>query len=296
MNSKKVIVRVFGGIGNQLFSYSAARRLAIVNNAELVIDNISGFSYDRVYKRSYQLDHFRVPCRKAEPWERLEPFSRIRRFILKKFYQVMPLEKRKYLYQNGIEFCPHLLDVKISDTVYLDGYYQSEIYFKDIEEIIRSDLIIDPPSDLENIQISNMIRNSIAVAIHYRFFDRFDDKHTKNARKDYYLRAIAKMNQLVPNARYFIFTDDPQAIESLIGFNKRKFTIIANNRGDKNAYIDLWLMTLCKHFIIANSTFSWWGAWLSQNENKIIIAPSMVQTGIGAWGFKGLIPRDWILI
>jgi hypothetical protein len=72
--------------------------------------------------------------------------------------------------------------------------------------------------------------------------------------------------------------------------------LVAHNHGDENAYADLWLMTQCSHFIIANSTFSWWGAWLSTYNDKIIIAPRIKMDGLGAWGFEGLVPETWLKI
>ena len=90
----KLIPRITGGIGNQLFTYAAARRLALVNSLDLVIDHVSGFQFDIVYKRDYQLDHFNIPCRKASAIERMEPFSRIRRYIMVKWSQCLPFEKR----------------------------------------------------------------------------------------------------------------------------------------------------------------------------------------------------------
>ena len=82
--SVTVIPRILGGLGNQLFVYAAARRLALVNNAELAIDDVSGFRYDTQYNRHYQLDHFTIPCRKATSAECLESFSRIRRKLLRR--------------------------------------------------------------------------------------------------------------------------------------------------------------------------------------------------------------------
>lgn len=292
---KKIVVRIKGGIGNQLFCYAAARRLALVNDAELVIDHISGFAYDIKYRRHYQLDKFNIPCRKATAAERLEPFSRARRFLKRRFNQLLPFEKRKYIQQEDVDFDPRLLKVKVKGTVYIEGYWQSEDYFKDVESIIRSDLKIKLPNDSRNQEMSKRIQNCLSVAVHVRFFDRPDEEGINNTPKDYYARAVAQMNNLAPNAHYFIFSDYPEFARSLIPMQDSKMTIISHNRGDENAYADLWLMTQCKHFIIANSTFSWWGAWLADNSNKWVIAPGFEKRyGTGAWGFRGLLPERWI--
>jgi hypothetical protein len=93
----KITPRIFGGLGNQLFCYAAARRLALVNNAELVLDDVSGFTYDDFYQRHYQLDHFSIPCRKATPAERLEPYHRVRRYLKRRWNQRKPFAQRAYL-------------------------------------------------------------------------------------------------------------------------------------------------------------------------------------------------------
>ena len=108
----KIISLVVGGLGNQLFCYAAARRLALVNDAELVINDVTGFARDHVYKRRYQLDHFNIPCRKATPAERLEPFFRFRRPWMRRSNRAVPFEKRRYICEESMDFDPRLLLVK----------------------------------------------------------------------------------------------------------------------------------------------------------------------------------------
>jgi len=290
----KLIPRIFGGLGNQLFIYSAARRLALVNHAELVLDNVSGFAYDKVYQRHYQLDHFNIPCRKATAAERLEPFSRVRRNIMRKLNKRKPFEHRAYLEQEGIDFNPRLLHFKPQGTLYLEGYWQSEDYFKDVEKLIRQELQIKPPTDAANLAMVEQIRACTGVAVHVRFFDK-PHSTVNNAPSDYYNRAFEAMEQISPAAHYFIFSDQPDAARAFIPFSDARVTLVAHNQGDENAYADLWLMTQCQHFIIANSTFSWWGAWLGANPAKQVIAPQFeMQQGKMSWGFKGLLPMEWI--
>ena len=143
----KIISRVVGGVGNQLFCYAAARRLALVNGAELVVDDVSGFVRDRVYKRHYQLDHFNIPCRRATRVERMEPLSQLRRYLKRRLNQYSPFETRRYIHQEGMDFDPRLLQLNPRGTIYLEGYWQSAGYFNDVEAAIRSDLRILPPSD-----------------------------------------------------------------------------------------------------------------------------------------------------
>jgi hypothetical protein len=293
----RVVVRVMGGLGNQLFCYAAARRLALTNNAELVVDNVSGFAYDAVYQRHYQLAHFNIHCRKATAAERLEPFSRMRRYLKRRWNQRLPFAQRAYLVQAGIDFDPSLLHFKPKGTVYLEGYWQSEDYFKDVADTLRQDLQITPPTDTINLAMAAQIRSCTAVAVHVRFFDEPHATGINNAPGDYYSRAVETMERLVPAAHYFIFSDQPAAARARIPLPDARVTLVAHNQGDEHAYADLWLMTQCQHSIIANSTFSWWGAWLAAQPEKQVIAPGFeMRQGKMWWGFAGLIPREWLKV
>lgn len=303
LGKNKIIPRVFGGLGNQLFIYSAARRLALFNDAELVLDHISGFARDRVYQRHYQLDHFQIPCRKASSWERLEPFSRMRRYLLRRLNDRRPFEERSYLRQEGVDFDPRLLTLKPRRTLYFEGYWQSENYFKDVADQIRQDLTIIPPTDSANRTMAKHIGRHEAVAVHVRFFDEPELSSAEsgpmnngnNTSGDYYHRAITEMEHRVPGAHYYLFSDRPDAARERIPLPDERITTVHHNQGDAMAYADLWLMSQCQHFIIANSTFSWWGAWLADNPRKTIIAPGFEKRdGKMWWGFKGLIPDWWI--
>ncbi len=292
----KIVCRIFGGLGNQLFCYAAARRLALVNNATLIIDDVSGFVSDYEYQRHFQLDHFNIPCRKATPAERMEPFSRIRRYLKRYYNQKRPFEKRTYIQQEGVNFDDRLLQCKPRGVLYLEGYWQSEDYFKDVEQTIRADLDIVPPTDSINNTMASRIRSSLAVAVHVRFFEAPYEIGVHNAPGDYYVRAVEQMETRVPGAHYFLFSDRPDAARARIPLPEDRITCVSHNHGDANAYADLWLMTQCKHFIIANSTFSWWGGWLGGGGDKIVMSPDLHLDGKTAWGFKGLLPEKWISI
>ncbi len=289
-----VIARIKGGLGNQLFCYAAARRLAMVNNAELVLDDVTGFVCDRHYHRRYMLDHFHIPARKALPAERLEPFGRCRRGILKWVSRRKPFAGRRYLEQEGLDFDERVLDVKVTGSLYLDGYWQGEGYFKDVEETIREDLRFIPPTDMANQRMAERIRDSNAVALHVRWFDSAAETSCYNLSADYYGRAIALMDTKLECPQYFLFSDDPEAARIKLPLIEGRVTPVVHNRGEERAYSDLWLMAQCRHFINANSTYSWWGAWLGGGKEKIVLAPDLKSDGKAAWGFKGLIPIDWV--
>ncbi len=292
----KVIVRIRAGLGNQMFCYAVARRLALVNEAELVLDHVTGFVRDFRYRRQYGLDKFNITARKATPAERMEPFERYRRGLAKLLARRRPFERRRYIEREGVDFDPRLLDLKVTGTIYLDSVWQSEGYFKDIEQTIRDDFRITPPTDAKNLGLAKQINNCEAVAVHMRWHDRPGSQNTPhNMDRDYFKRALAEADRKFRQPHYFLFSGEPEASKEIVEFVGRPVTYINHNRGQENGYADLWLMTQCKHFIIANSTFSWWGAWLAPYSHKTIIAPATVRyTGICFWGFKGLIPPEWI--
>ena len=296
--SKKVIVRVKGGLGNQLFCYATARRLAIVNNAELVIDDVTGFKRDFKYKQKYLLNNFRIDARKATPAEIMVPFERVRRKIAKMIAIRKPYNNRFYIQQEGNDFDVRLLNLKVSNTVYLDGYWQSEGYFKDVEQDIRKDLQIIPPDNYINKKYAEIIQSCNSIAIHVRWFESFGTESIgQNAPLDYYNRAIRGIRERVEKPHFFIFSDNTIDAQKLLNLSSDEATYVSHNKGIENAYADLWLMTLCKHFITANSSFSWWGAWLgAKQESKIVITPKMIPTKMRQWGFRGLIPKSWLQI
>lgn len=295
MSRKKIVVRLFGGVGNQLFAYAAARRLALTTDSELVIDDVSGFEHDHVYQRHYQLGHFSIPCRRAMPAERLEPGARWRRFLKRKINHLLPFGLRSYVQQKGMDFDARLLRISPRATLYLEGYWQSEGYFVDMKSVLRNELRIKPPTDTKNLDVCSQIGGCTAVAVHVRFFDTPGEQGVTNAPGDYYARAVNSMETLVPGAHYFIFSDQPDSARACIPLPDNRVTCVSHNQGDAHAYADLWLMTQCRHFIIANSTFSWWGAWLSAFPGKHVIAPGYKKLeGKAWWGFDGLLPPEWI--
>jgi hypothetical protein len=292
----KIFVRIRGGIGNQLFCYAAARRLAYVNNAELILDHRTGFAKDFKYKRKFMLDSFQVPVRKIRRFELMWPFESVWLGFLKFISNHKYFSNSFYIEQKDMIFNDNLLNLQLKGNIYLDGYWQSEDYFKDIETVIRNDLKIIPPKDSINQNIVLNIKKLHSVAIHVRWFDDPGNIELHNIKVDYYNRAIEIIEHMVDNAHYFIFSDDPDAAKSKLILPENRYTYISHNKGDENAYADLWLMSKCHYFITANSTFSWWAAWLSDFENKIVLTPDFTVQGKTAWGFVGLIPKEWIKI
>tara|TARA_B110000967_G_C18807827_1_gene521975 strand:+ start:415 stop:1332 length:918 start_codon:yes stop_codon:yes gene_type:complete len=302
-----VIAKIFGGLGNQLFCYANAKRLAIVNDANLVLDTVSGFKYDFEYQRTYQLNKFNVDAKECTPKQRWEytPFlnnfgldsSRLYRKIAEGMNRNKQFGGRAYLKQESLDFDRRMLDLRISGSVYLDGYWQSEKYFLDYTNIIRDDLRITPPNDHTNQQLADRILTCNAVALHVRFFEDESNRTQQNIADNYYEKAISHLSSQFENLTFFVFSDQIDRARRLINLPQDSVVYVNHNCNDNMAYADLWLMTLCDHFIVANSTFSWWGAWLSDRTKKIVIAPDPIRMPVGNfWRTKDLIPVEWNLL
>ncbi len=294
----KIIVRLKGGLGNQLYSYAAARRLALFNDSELIIDHVSGFERDYEYKRKYRLNRFNISCRIANAEERFVPFERQRRAIVKLLERRKPFELRNYIEQEFPDLDQRLLRLKIiNPQTTIDGLWQSEAYFKDIAETIRLDLRIQPPIDRININAMNWIAAHNTVAIHVRWFD--DQNSSANAPLAYYKKAIEYIYNKIKNPYFVLFSDNAKSAALSLDLDPEKLLKIDWNLHEGGEVDDLWLMTHCKNYIIANSTFSWWGAWLgASRDDQIVIFPRCKpRDAYGwAWDFKEQMPMKWVPI
>ena len=299
-----IIARVFGGLGNQLFIYAAARALSLRHGMPLQFDLISGRRNDLYNRGGPLLQHFDTAVEPASP-ERCfaTRFGRCYRLLYKLYSRLRPFDKWLYIKEevkNGRRrFDSRLLDVKPRPGVYLDGYWQSEKYFIDYAEVIRDDLKIVSFHDDINLEFAERIRSCNAVSLHARRLHGV--RNMKNPRPEasvkslgieYYMQALEYIRGQVNDIHVFCFSDYPQWFQDNLHVEVPVTFITHNNyEGDESKnYEDLWLMSQCKHFIIANSTFSWWGAWLGRHPGKIVCVPGPVvrdQFNLD-W-----IPNDW---
>jgi len=294
MKKKKIIVILRGGLGNQLFTYAFAKSLAIKNNFELVLNYKSGFKYDLKYKRKYLLNFFNHTARLASNNEMLMPFHRLRRTLIIKLNNYFPSIMPFYLLQKDVAYDQNLINIKLNRTTIIDGCWISEEYFKDINLIIQNEFEINFELPRTLLPLNLSIKQSNSVAIHIRWFNKVDENETHNLTSNYYKNAIEEMSKKVSNPYFFIFTDEPEFVNKKINLNEFNFTLINNKLFNNNELIDFILMKSCKYFIIANSTFSWWAAWLSDFEDKIVITPDVKMDGLTTWGTELLVPDSWI--
>ena len=275
---KIVVAKIEGGLGNQLFMYAAAKRLAVKNDATLRLDVASGYAHD-IYRRSYCLDLFNINAEVASLRESyMSAWGGKRRYLARKINRWLPYSSRYYITEEK-PFDQRLLDFEITTRVYLQGYWQDERYFKDIENIIRKEFTFVGAHDQKNLAWKEKIEDSNAVCLHVR---RKEYEHALP--KAYYERAIRCITKRIEKPHFYCFSDEPKWIVDNLTIDAA-YDVLTHNREGKE-HEDFWLMTHCKHYIIANSSFSWWGAWLNPNPDKIVLAPSK-------WGYTTAIPISW---
>lgn len=288
-----IITRLQGGMGNQMFQYAFGRALALRNKVSLGLD--ISFLLDRTPRlkgitfRNYMLDVFNIQGRVVAQSEIPVQYR-----VSKGFFGIyINYIIRKFLKPKGVEkstaFDSSIFD--LGANAYLNGFWQSEKYFKNIEDIIRADFSLKIPLSDTVRTIAEKIQCCDAVSIHVR---RGDYVTTKNGRDvlgacslEYYVEAISLIRKKVPNPTFFVFSDDIEWCREHIVTGDNTTFISGQD------YEDLTLMSMCKHNIIANSTFSWWGAWLNSNKNKMVIAPQKWYNDL-SYSSENLIPEDWI--
>jgi len=287
-----IIIRITGGLGNQMFQYAAGRRLSYILKSNLKLD-ISHYQKDKL--RNFNLDLLNIKCQIANKRE-INLSNPSQKGLLSKLrsriFKPPPLKPFREKYFN---FDPSVLT--LSDGVYLDGYWQSEKYFADIKNIIRNDFMLRNYSEGNNLELIQKIKSKTSVCIHIRRGDYNTDPKTFQdhglCSLDYYQKGIQHITQKIGGATFFVFSDDISWAKDNLKINYP--AVFVDHNTIDNAYEDLHLMSHCKHHIIANSSFSWWGAWLCQNQNKIVIAPHQWFNS-AEHDTKDLIPQSWKIL
>lgn len=285
-----IVVRLCGGLGNQLFQYAAGRRLAMVRRTELVLDlgwYVRTPSSDT--QRTYELDHYPIKARVATTGEAL--WCRLHEGRLSRLAYYFP-RRWDHWRERIFDFDPMVLDLQ--DNTYLDGYWQSYRYFEEYAQLIQDELTPIAPLDLKDEEVAGLITRGNAVSVHVRRGD-YVTHQTAAAYHglcslDYYKSALAHISDHVSNPHFFVFSDDPAWTRENLPLPGQA-TFVDHN-GSATAFQDLRLMSLCQHQIIANSSFSWWGAWLNKRPDKIVVVPQQWFTD--QRDIRSLIPDNWI--
>lgn len=294
-----IITRLTGGLGNQMFQYTAGRSLAEKNKTDLSLDILGYKNQAGITPRQYALNIFNVKENFLEEKDLnfLVKFfneGKLGKLCLK-IYSLLPTKYRYYIKEPYFNFYSQIFNT--SKNVYLDGYWQSEKYFFSIENIIRQEFTLkDEYSKKLDKNLVDLIAQVDSVSLHIRRSDYITSKAANQTHGtcsiQYYEKAMEKIALTVFNPHFFVFSDDIEWVKNNLKFN---YPVNHVSNGVYKDYEELFFMSKCKHNIIANSSFSWWGAWLNKNKNKIVIAP-VNWFNDKKFNTRDLIPETWIKI
>lgn len=270
-----VISKIIGGLGNQMFQYAVGRALSIADNVPLRLDvsEFEGYGLHQGFELSRV---FSCPVALAEPQDMhavlgWQSSRWARRLVARPELRV--LRSRHFVVEPHFHFWPGINDVAADS--YLSGYWQSEKYFRNATQVIRSDFTFKLPFDRTNAELVGQISRENAISLHVRRGDYVNNSKTNATHGvcslDYYRDAIRYISSRVERPYYFIFSDDMAWVKSNLKMDM-PHQYIDHNKG-ADSYNDMRLMSMCRHHIIANSSFSWWGAWLNPDPCKIVVAP-----------------------
>jgi hypothetical protein len=282
-----IAVRLIGGLGNQMFQYAAGQSLAARLGTNLVLDT-RDFEHYTLYE--YGLHKFSISAPVASPGDLARWPSWIRRgsrFLWRIGIHTRWYQESHFHYDAEWE--------SIIDGTIIDGYFQSERYFAGIFESLRREFVPVASLSYHNAHYADLARACESVAIHVRRGDYVTNLNTLKVHglcsPAYFEASIAYMRERLDNPRFFVFSNDMEWVRENLKLGDDAVFVTGNG---KNPEIDIYLMTQCNHHIIANSSFSWWGAWLNPSNSKIVIAPE--QWFVKTVDTSDLIPPQWIRI
>jgi hypothetical protein len=295
IRNNMIIIKLQGGLGNQMFQYAFATIVAKKNNTVVYLDkNFFSLIEKRAgfTPRSFELDIFNNKYFEATQSQVTSFFSLS---FLEKIKRKLKFNYHKIYNETIFGFNQSALNIKA--PVYLNGYFQSSKYFIGYERLIK-DLFLFPINELDtlNKELLLKIKKANTISVHIRRGDYIEDKVTHQfhgcCSLEYYLKAITLLMDRYKNFTLVFFSDDSNWVkEQFENFPYPKLFI--DNNSAENSWVDMLLMSSCKHNIIANSSFSWWAAWLNENLDKTVVAPKK-------WfetkdlDTKTLLPKEWI--
>lgn len=279
------IVKFQGGLGNQMFQYALYRKFQSMGYDTYA--DLYYFKQSKQMVRPLQLSVFGIDLREADRIDVLRMSGNEDRWI--DVVWLKYIGKRSYYREKGISYKEEIWKKK---NGYFHGFWQSEKYFSDIEDVLRKefDFINTVRTDPINRQMKLKIeKDKKGVSVHVRRGDYLENPmYGGICTEEYYKKAIGYIKERVEGATFYLFSNDAEYVREK--FQGEEFVYVENNSEDKG-YMDLYLMSLCKHHIIANSSFSWWGAWLDAASSKIVVAPSKWLNNVPS---KDILPDKWI--
>ncbi|KQT15504.1 hypothetical protein ASG31_14675 [Chryseobacterium sp. Leaf404] len=286
------ITKLQGGLGNQMFQYAVARSRCVDEKIYLDFSFLqkNNVSTEHFTKRDFELGVFGIQYKEFSDRERKICFgtSTKDKILRKLFYG-----RTETVHQIENEF----VIIPAAQNIYFDGYFQSEKYFASIRNQLLTEFTF-PELDGANIRILDQI-NSVqnSVSIHIRRGDYLKPevlKYHGSLGENYYKAGLELLKAKFPNLYYFVFSDDISFAKTL--FKDLENTYFVNINSGKDSWKDMFLMAQCRHHIIANSSFSWWGAWLSQKQGINIAPENWFNKEVANFDINNIVPSDWITI
>jgi len=260
-----IIVCVKGGLGNQMFQYALYYKMKKLGK-DVYLD-LSMYE-EGIEKRKLGLTVFPnveyIQSTKTMNSKFIGEHNSFLELVLRKFGL-----KKDYFRDGILEYHE---DIFMWDNIYLDGFWQCEKYFEDTKEEIRNEFIFPQLTGNESLSLEKKIKDVNSVSVHVRRGDYLNNKSMYGdlSATGYYTKAIEFMEKKLKNPVFFFFSDDIEWVKKEYAGEHRIFV----DNGNKDEHTDMQLMSICKHNIIANSSYSWWGAWLNNNQEKIVVAPA----------------------
>ncbi len=287
-----IITRLTGGLGNQMFQFATAYALSIRRGVQLELD-VTSYAHDGL--RVFELSAFNLPATiaTAETLARLPKKPKGIGGMIKRLTKAASADAIPIHREPHFEFDARVIELDAPHALY--GYWQSERYFVDQRAAVRSAFTPREPMEPENEAVAATIKAaSTPVSLHVRRGD-YVTSTTASAvhgtcSLEYYRAAIASILAQAPNAHFFAFSDDAVWTRDNLG-SSAPITYVASNPPTRG-YRDMQLMSLCHHHIIANSSFSWWGAWLNARPDASVIAPARWFAGSDK-DTRDLLPASW---
>lgn len=290
------IIDAKGGLGNQMYEYALFRALQEKGKEAY----ISLLHYQRAqnnanthivsHGRRFLLeDIFNVKVSYADE-EAIKKLGSVGTSFFAKVLRKLKLYKKTHIRETAYNY-PNMESILTMNNAFLDGYWQNFDYSKDIEEKLRAELSFKHPLSGKNAEIADVIQGCNAVSVHVRRNDYLFTPMYKIQDKDYYMRAFEHIKQNVENPVFFCFSDDIKWCKEL--FRDVEIHFVDWNSGAES-YRDMQLMSMCRHNIVTNSTFSVWAAWLNADKEKIVIRPERYYNE-GYDNVKFAWPSDWII-
>lgn len=284
-------VKLMGGLGNQMFQYSLGFAVAKRNNSQFVLD--TSYLLDRTPRSNFVFRDFDLDIFKLDNDFYFGTGHHEVSFFTKIINKVLPISFKTYYKEYGFEYNSDI-ELLNSNNLYFDGYWQSSKYFYEFESDIRSSFVYNVNFDDKVESLRSRILSSESVCLNVRRGDFVNNDFHGTIGIDYYIKSLDILyNKLNKKFKIFVFSDDIEWCKDNLQFDFETEFIDHSYKGFKfSSY--LYLMQSCKYFVIPNSSFAWWGAFLSDYDNKIVIAP--LKWFNNDFNTSDLIPDTWIRI